>query len=167
MWTDPMLVTSQQLSEIINNARARLLSIHEDRAGAKPNPDKWSLKEILGHLIDSAANNHQRIVRMQEVANIGTFRYTQEHWVKAQHYQDEPWENLVELWYGYNMHLAHIIGHVDHASLNNLCDMGYDQPATLRFLIEDYLRHVQHHLDQIFNDSEARERKQWVRGTPI
>jgi len=161
-----MMSTAQRLREIAESARTRLLSFSESRAAEKPHPDKWSIKEILGHLVDSATNNHQRIVRMQEAANIGTLTYKQLHWVKSQQYQTEPWEYLVEFWYLYNMHLAHIVAHVDPTSLNNMCDMGYAKPATLKFVIEDYVRHVQHHIDQIFTDSDPRERQQWVNRPP-
>ena len=161
-----MMSAARQLKEIAESARSQLLSIAESRAAEKSYPDKWSIKEILGHLVDSATNNHQRIVRMQEVQNIGTLTYTQLHWVKSQQYQTEPWEHLVEFWYLYNMHLAHVVAHVEPGSLNSMCDMGYAKPATLKFVIEDYIRHVQHHIDQIFSDSDPQERQQWVRRNP-
>jgi len=80
-------------------------------------------------------------------------------------------------WHRYNSHLAHIIAHVDAGMLNNVCDMGYAEPATLRFVIEDYVRHVQparpksgnsggHHLDQIFGDADPRERERLVQRVP-
>ena len=161
-----MINTAKQLREIIDVTRPKLQSIPETRASDKPYPEKWSTKEILGHLIDSAANNHQRIVRMQEVADIGTLRYTQPHWVKSQYYQSEEWNDIVEFWYRYNAHLAHIIAHIDAASLDSVCDMGYARPATLKFVVEDYVRHVQHHVDQILSDVDARDRVQWVRRDP-
>ena len=161
-----MMSTAKQLKELVETARPRLLSITEIRAAEKSYTDKWSIKEILGHLVDSATNNHQRIVRMQEMPNIGKLTYTQLHWVKTQHYQTEPWKHLVEFWFLYNMHLAHVIAHVDPASLNNMCDMGYAEPAPLKFVIEDYIRHVQHHIDQIFSEADPRERQQWVRRNP-
>ena len=92
-----MIEISRQLKEVINSARPRLLSIAEARATEKPYADKWSIKEVLGHLIDSAANNHQRIVRMQESENIGPFSYAQQHWVLAQRYQVESWPDIVNL----------------------------------------------------------------------
>ena len=158
-----MIAVSQNLRLIIDSAHPRLLSIQETRASEKPYPEKWSIKEVLGHLIDSAANNHQRIVRMQESPNIGSFTYTQQHWVSSQHYQSEAWQDIVECWFRYNAHIAHIIAHADPASLDHVCDMGYALPATLRFVIEDYTRHVEHHLGQIFEDADPRERKKWVR----
>ena len=144
----------------------RLREIRETDVSVRPAPGKWSKKEILGHLIDSASNNHQRIVRMQELPDIGTFSYAQMHWVNSQHYKSEQWDELVNFWYYYNTHLAHIIEHVDPDSLDNRCDMDYSKPATLRFVIEDYHRHVQHHLGQIFSDADPRERSRWVMRTP-
>ncbi|MFN0158743.1 MAG: DinB family protein [Bacteroidota bacterium] len=157
---------AKQLKDIVTTAKPRLLSIPEARASEKLYPDKWSIKQILGHLIDSAANNHQRMVRMQETTNIGNLTYEQIHWVESQQYQSEPWEDVVSLWCSYNTHIAHVIINVDASTLGNLCDMGYDEPATLKFVIEDYVRHVQHHLDQIFSDVDPRERERWVTRRP-
>ncbi|MBI1805368.1 MAG: DinB family protein [Ignavibacteria bacterium] len=157
-----MLAVAQHLRETIDGAKPRLLSIAESRASEKPYPGKWSIKEILGHLVDSASNNHQRIVRMQEVADIGAFSYAQMHWVSSQHYRSEQWNDLVNMWYFYNKHLAHIIEHIDPKSLTNVCDMDYLKPATLQFVAEDYIRHLQHHLDQIFSDADPRERAKWM-----
>lgn len=162
-----MLFVAQQLEKTIVVAKTRLQAMTEEAASAKPYADKWSIKEILGHLIDSAANNHQRIVRMQEKPDIGTLVYSQLHWVESQQYQNEPWVDVVEFWYRYNMHLVHIIANVNAGLLHNTCDMGYAEPAPLRFVIEDYLRHVHHHLDQIFSDADPRHRKQWVQQNPL
>jgi hypothetical protein len=161
-----MTTTASGLREIANAARTKLLAISPEQAAVKPYAEKWSIKEILGHMTDSAANNHQRIVRMQEVENIGIFKYSQQHWVSAQHYQEEPWTELVEFWYSYNKHLAYIIEHVDPAAMNHGCDMGYDKPATLKFVIGDYIRHVEHHLRQIFENPDPLHRDKWVRRTP-
>ena len=161
-----MITVSKQLRELIDDARPRLLSITEKRAGEKPIADKWSVKEILGHMTDSAANNHQRIVRMQERADIGNFQYTQNHWVTSQHYDAIPWPEEVEFWYCFNAHLAHIIAHIDPKTLGHTCDMGYDKTATLKFVAEDYVRHQKHHLDQIFGGADPRNRAQWERRTP-
>lgn len=162
-----MMTTAQHLKEHIDAVRPRLLAIPESHASEKPFPEKWSIKEILGHLIDSASNNHQRIVRLQEVGSMGPFSYTQEHWVRSQHYQTEAWSDLVEFWYRYNSHLAHIIGSIDPESLDHTCDVGYAKPATLKFIVEDYLRHVQHHTDQILSNSDPRNRKNWERRVPL
>jgi len=155
-----------QFREIIDKAKPQFLQIPEARASAKPLPEKWSLKEIVGHMLDSAANNLQRFVRMQQSADIGKFSYDQEHWVASQHYQEESWQALVELWHSYNAHLAHVIEHVDPKTLGHICDMGYAKPATLKFVIEDYVRHIQHHIDQILSNADPAARKKWVPRVP-
>ena len=157
-----MLTVAQNLREAIDAAKPRLLSITDSRASEKPYRDKWSIKEILGHLVDSASNNHQRFVRMQELSNIGKFAYEQLHWVNSQHYRSETWDDLVHIWYFYNKHLAHIIGHIDPKSLDNVCDMDYGKPMTLEFVAKDYVKHLQHHLGQIFSDADPRERVKWM-----
>ena len=156
-----MLTVANKLRTLIEQTKPRLLAIPEIHASEKPQPDKWSLKEILGHLLDSASTNHQRIVRMQEVPDIGKLGYEQEHWVNAQHYRTEPWADLVHLWYFYNKHLAYIIEHIDPGSLSHVCDMDYPKPATLQFVAEDYVRHAQHHLDQIFSEAKPDKRAKW------
>ena len=156
-----MIDIAKQLREILENTKPRLLSLSDQHVSDKPHADKWSLKEILGHLVDSASTNHQRIVRMQEKANIGTFGYEQIHWVKSQHYQEEQWGDLVNVWYYYNRHLAHIIEHADKKALANTCDIDYPEPATLEYVIRDYVRHMMHHLNQIFSDVDPRQRAKW------
>ncbi len=157
---------ADRLLETVRAAKPRLLAISEARASEKPYAEKWSVKEILGHLVDSAANNHQRIVRMQEARDIGAFRYAQEHWVESQKYNSRPWDAIVELWFQYNCHLAHVIGEVNPKALEHVCDMGYARPAPLAFLIEDYLRHLEHHLAQIFSQHDPRARATWVSRDP-
>ena len=155
-----------ELSSFADEIRPRLLAIPEGRASDQPYAEKWSLKGILGHLVDSAVNNHQRIVRMQESADIGKFGYTPEHWVRSQHYDARHWVELVDLWFQLNVHLSHVIAHVDPSTLAHTCDMGYAAPATLRFVIEDYVRHVRHHVEQILGGSDPRQRKRWVPRDP-
>ena len=99
-----MIIVARHLQDIIDDTKPRLLSISENRAAEKPYSEKWSIKETLGHLIDSACSNHQRIVRMQATPDIGKFSYEQLHWVNSQHYKSEPWTDIVNLWYFYNKH---------------------------------------------------------------
>lgn len=156
-----MKSAANNLASIVNSAYPRLRAISESQASEQPYHEKWSFKGVLGHLIDSAANNHQRFVRMQELPNIGTFRYSQEHWVRSQHYESEPWSDLVELWHRYNLHLVHVIEHVNPDSLGNLCDVGDPQPVSLKLIIEDYVRHVEHHLKQILSGVDPKKREHW------
>ncbi|MFN8354504.1 MAG: DinB family protein [Spirosomataceae bacterium] len=156
-----MQATAQLLLETIQDAYPKLQAISPEQASAKPVANKWSLNEILGHLIDSAANNHQRFVRMQQVVDLGKFGYDQNHWVTSQAYQDESWEDLVAFWYAYNRHLSHVIAHLPPGALQHHTDMGYEAPKTLQFVAEDYVRHVQHHLSQIFSDADPTQRTKW------
>jgi hypothetical protein len=113
-----------------------------------PKPGGWSRKEELGHLIDSATNNHIRFVL--GTVN-GEFRgpgYAQDSWVAAHGYRDLAWSDLTDLWYRYNALLAHLVERIPEEHMNNRCVVGSGD-VTLRFLIEDYVRHMQHHLDHI------------------
>jgi len=151
------------LLNIIQEARLSLDLITEDDASSKSMAEKWSLKEILGHLIDSAANNHQRFVRLQNSAEAVSIRYDQSFWVDRQAYQSAKWEELVSLWYFYNKHLSHVIANMDNKTLENTCDMGYSEAKSLRFVVEDYIRHLQHHITQILSGATPEGREKWRR----
>jgi hypothetical protein len=150
-----MISVALQLRTLIAEATPLLRSMPEGKVSEKPSAEKWSHKEILGHLIDSASNNHQRFVRMQLQPDIGAFVYQQMEWNLAQKYQMESWPDLVQLWHFYNKHLAHVIEHVDAGSLTHACDIGSPTPATLSFIMEDYVRHVRHHLGQILGGTSV------------
>jgi hypothetical protein len=109
----------------------------------------WTSKQILGHLIDSAANNHHRFVRAQIEPGFSMPGYAQEPWVETQHYRDRPWHELVTLWTAYNRHLLFLMEQVPQHSRANTCRIGSGDPVTLEFLMVDYVRHLKHHLDQI------------------
>jgi DinB superfamily len=146
-----MKTESTRLLEIIQKAKPELEAISEEQASTKPPDDKWSMKEIIGHLIDSASNNHQRLVRLQNEAENVSISYDQEFWVGTQAYQSEKWIDLVSFWFLYNRHLSHVIGNLNPAMLENTCDMGYPERKTLSFVATDYLRHLEHHLKQILD----------------
>ena len=99
----------------IERALPRLLEMGEAESAARPKPDKWSARELLGHLIDSASNNHQRFVRAQVRDDLIFEGYDQEKWVRAQGYAEAPWAELVGLWRAYNLHLARVIDAVPAA----------------------------------------------------
>jgi len=145
-------VIAAELDETLENARSCLLAISEDAAGARPAPDQWSKKEVLGHLIDSAANNHQRFVRLQNEDVIALPSYQQNEWVRAQNYGGRGWQELIELWLAYNRHLAHVMRYSDGAAARHVWKApGVDYE--LEYLMEDYLRHLRHHLAQILDAS--------------
>ncbi len=140
---------AQSLEALIDRTAHKLFDIPEADSEVRPAPGKWSKKEIIGHLIDSASNNHQRFVRAQETQALTIPGYTQNFWVDRQGYQSEPWKTLVALWTAYNTHLAHLIARIPNECANNLCTVGSNQPVTLKFLAEDYVRHAEHHLNQV------------------
>jgi DinB superfamily len=154
-----MKTESTRLFEIIQKARPKLEAINDEEASTKTIDGKWSIKEIIGHLIDSAANNHQRFVRLQNAAENVSIRYDQEFWVSVQAYQSEKWVDLVDLWYYYNRHLSHVVASLNQAMLDNKCDMGYPEQKTLGFVVEDYIRHLEHHLKQILSGVEPERRE--------
>jgi hypothetical protein len=145
-----MMEAANRLARILGSVPPRLCNISESDAARRSAPGRWSKKEILGHLIDSAGNNHQRFVRAQFVPVLEFPGYEQEAWVSAQSYATEPWPDLVNLWLLLNRHLVHIIEAMPEASFARECAIGGKPPVALSFLIEDYVRHLEHHLEQIF-----------------
>jgi hypothetical protein len=140
-----------RLEELLGEMPGRLSAISEEEAARKPDPAKWSKKEILGHLIDSAANNHQRFVRAQLAPAVELPGYEQDGWVRVQAYMIEPWQDLIEFWRFYNRHLVHVMETIPEDYLAHTCAIGGKPAVTLGFLVEDYVRHLEHHLDQIFH----------------
>jgi len=143
-----MLSAYLRLKEILQTAPAKVSAINEEAASQKPGPKKWSKKEILGHLIDSASNNHQRFVRLEIDNEIELPKYKQDEWVAVQQWQQKSWEDIIALWKLYNEHILHIFQYVDESTLFNTITLG-DGVYTLQFLIDDYVKHMEHHLKQI------------------
>jgi len=140
---------ADELIRVVDQSAPELRAIDGARAGSKPKPDVWSVKEILGHLIDSASNNHQRFVRAQLSAELTIPDYEQNRWVSSQDYQSRPWGELIDLWVHYNHHLAHVIRRIPDAAAGVPCRLGKNEPITLTALVQHYLGHVRHHLEQI------------------
>lgn len=140
---------SEGIRKTVEDFVSHFENLNEAKASQKPAPDKWSAKEILGHLIDSATNNHQRFVRAQYEKNDNFIRYAQMDWVNAQKYNSRAWKDLLFFWKAYNFHLAHIIDNIPMQSLDVSGMMGSYGQVTIGYLIVDYLGHMQHHLRQI------------------
>ena len=142
----------KEFESLLSMALPLLQSISEFESSIRPASDKWSKKEILGHLIDSASNNHQRFVRAQLSSEIRLPEYEQERWVRTQSYQTESWENIVELWKSFNLHLLHVAAKIPVDKINSLCFIGESEPVTLEFLFSGYVQHMKHHLQQILTE---------------
>lgn len=147
---------SSELGRLIEDAAVRLRRLDEAQAAERRQPGSWSRKEILGHLIDSALNNHQRFVRSGSAPELVFPGYEQDQWVAAQGYADRPWERLVALWAEANLHIAHVVSRLPADRLSMSCRIGDGAPVTLEFIARDYVRHLRHHLDQIFEPEAAR-----------
>jgi hypothetical protein len=140
---------ARDLQQTIDAALPKLRAISNAAATEPWAPGKWSRKEVIGHLIDSASNNHQRFIRAQETATLVFPPYEQNHWSTSQHCNERPWTDLVSLWHAYNAHLAHVIGWIPNGHLASQCVIESDKPVTLEFLVSDYVEHLRHHLEQI------------------
>jgi len=152
---------ADRLIASVERAVPRLRALSDAAAAQPPAPGKWSPKEVLGHLIDSASNNHGRFVRAQFVDDLVFTGYEQEKWVAAQRYADAQWEELITLWRGFNLQIARVMANapddVRHTprAKHNLDEVAWktvprDQPATLEYFMDDYVDHLEHHLGQIF-----------------
>ena len=137
------------LQEILNTIPARLRAIPANDFSKKPSPDKWSKKQIIGHLIDSATNNHHRFVRAQ-FEHQPTILYAQNEWNKHGYYEQMEDNHLVSFWELYNHHLLELIKRIPPELLERSCTMADGTTRTIAWLFEDYVRHMEHHLRQIF-----------------
>jgi hypothetical protein len=142
-----------QLQNIVTEYTGRLQSIPEDAFSLKPLPAKWSKKEILGHLVDSAQSNIRRFV-VAQYEDKPHIVYSQDAWVAAQAYHDYNSNDLITLWALLNKHICIILKNMPPAAYSRLCNTGKEQEKlyTLQFLADDYVSHHLHHLNQIFNN---------------
>ncbi len=158
---DLMLSFLDDFRTTIETAEKRLLAISEQQSQVPRAEGKWSPKEIIGHLIDSATNNHQRFVRAQFDDQLSFSGYEQEEWVRVQGYNQEPWSQLVQLWKHYNLHLLHVMSMVPEQtrtkprSTHNLDQIAWktiakNETVTLDYFMRDYVAHMKNHLGQIY-----------------
>jgi hypothetical protein len=150
----------EDFKRTIETTSPQLLKLTEADAEKPRAEEHWSSKQILGHLIDSAANNHARFVLGQLKDDLLFPGYDQDGWVKTNHYQEAAWAQLVDLWRSYNLHLVHLMAHADKEKMNTPCTLHtlpeiafrtvpQSEPVTLEYLMQDYVVHLKHHLNQI------------------
>jgi hypothetical protein len=130
-----------------------LLEIDDGIAGVKLSDDKWSLKEIIGHLIDSASNNHQRFVRLQFGDLLGFPAYNAEEWISIQKYNNMNWDILVALWYNYNCLLINFIENSPESMQENAWIKG-EEAIPYEELVSQYYKHIELHIEH-FNKRKA------------
>jgi hypothetical protein len=143
-------------TEIAQKFRAELDAIHAALQALPPEladtawrDGGWTRKEIVGHLLDSAANNRQRFVRAAAEGSYTGPDYAQEAWVAAHGYASQPWATLLHWWEAEHEILISVVDRIPEERLDASCTVGDGEPVTLRFLIEDYPRHQRWHLKQL------------------
>ena len=137
---------AERLQGIVEREAARLRVMDGPSRSRRPLPGKWCPKEILGHLVDSASNNHQRFVRAALAGELSFPGYVQDGWASVQRWAEEDWGVIVDLWTALNRHLAHLLGGLPDGAWSASCRIGDRPTVTLAALAEDYLRHLEHHL---------------------
>jgi hypothetical protein len=142
---------AEELRGIVDEASKWLRDLNEDVVAKRPGEGEWSAKEILGHLVDSAVNNHQRFVRLQITKDLHFPDYSQDNdrWVAIQDYNRVDWKALIQLWRHVNIHLARIIAVVDRRCIDNAWRFDRQTRYTLGELMIDYPVHMKGHLKQI------------------
>jgi hypothetical protein len=139
---------ARELRSVVTACEPKFLAVSDEEAGRSSGPETWSRKQILGHLIDSAANNHQRFIRLQTTPELHFPGYQQNDWVRLNHYAARAWRELVTLWAAYNRHLADVMEQIAPETLGHIWDWEEGR-YTLEFVATDYVAHLRHHVAQI------------------
>lgn len=149
MTTPSFAGAARELDRVLAASHADLAAIIDHDATLPHVADKWSRKQIIGHLIDSASNNHQRFVRGVETRGGQFPSYDQEFCVRLQRPNDVPWPVLVDLWVNYNRYLAHVIASLPPDSGGHSMTVGNNPTVDLLWIAVDYVEHLKHHLNQV------------------
>ena len=144
--------TAREFRAEIERLRGALRALSPALADTPWRVGGWTRKQIVGHLLDSAANNRQRFVRAAIDGQYAGPGYAQDAWVAAHGYGDESWETLLHWWQAEHEILAAVVERIPEERLEAKCVVGDDAPVTLRFLIEDYLNHQRGHFTQLAAD---------------
>jgi hypothetical protein len=159
---------SVRLRAAIAASEPMLSALADTETGRHPAPGKWSPRQIIGHLIDSASNNHQRFVRAALGDDLVSPGYEQEKWVEIQDYQYAAWHDLVLLWAAFNLQLARVMAAIPEdvrsrpRTRHNLDQIAWravpsTEPATLDYFMNDYVDHLEHHLRQVLGPTWSAE----------
>lgn len=142
---------TNELREIVNSWTMKTSDLPDEEFSAKPLPHKWSKKEVVGHLIDSAQNNLRRFICCQYEETPPKITYQQDFWVAANQYQAMKKDELIQLWRLTNMRICAVLDSMPRANYGRQCDTG--ALHTLEWLAADYVKHMKHHLNQIISGS--------------
>jgi hypothetical protein len=134
---------------LLEGLPSRLAKLPVERLAHKSAPDRWSSKEEFGHLLDSAVNNHQRIVRGHLADGLALPGYDGERWVEVHRYQQREWQELIDLWHACNTQLLAAAEAVPDSAWSHTCRINDSAPVSLKFVYEDYIHHMLHHLRHI------------------
>jgi hypothetical protein len=147
--------TIDELNSLVGTFSAKISSIPDSDFSAKPLPKKWSKKEVLGHLIDSAQNNLRRFIVGQYESSAAKIVYEQDFWVASNGYQTMEKEAVIVLWKLVNQQISQTLEGMPAQKYTNTCDTGKDEVSlkTLEWLAQDYVKHMKHHLNQIIPGS--------------
>jgi len=141
---------SQLIEQLLDRESNLLRTLPEPAAAVRPGGEStWSPKEELGHLIDSAANNHIRFVCASIEPEFRGPSYAQNDWVLAHGYQEMPWHDIIILWMQFNALLIRVLDGIPAEKLPTLCFVGSNEAVSLQHLAEDYVIHMQHHVDHL------------------
>ena len=145
---------SPQLETLINEWEPVLMNLPEEVIAQRRNTQNRTIKQIVGHIIDSNSNNTHRIVHLQYQSsplifpNYATFG-NNDRWIAIQDYQNEDWMILIQLWKYTLLHISHVIKNVNAEKLNNEWISGPGQKITMKAMIIDFPRHLKLHLSEI------------------
>ncbi|HEY2470992.1 MAG TPA: DinB family protein [Terracidiphilus sp.] len=137
----------------LDEVHRALLAVPESLADVPWRPGGWTRKQILGHLLDSAANNRQRFVRASTEGTYKGPKYAQDAWVAAHGYAEQPWATLLAWWEAEHEILIAVVDQIPEERLTTHCMVGDDAPVTLQFLIEDYVAHQRWHVNQLLTSA--------------
>lgn len=142
---------TNEIKKTLDEWEQPLLSLSEEIITNRHNHQNRTIKQLLGHLIDSASNNHQRMTRMQYNSHLIFPDYTQDNdrWIAIQDYQHADWKNLVLLWKSYNLHIMHVIKSMNKSMLNNHWIDFEGNQVSLLAMIEGYPLHLNLHMSEI------------------
>ena len=147
--------TAQELQQIVNKFTESIGSLTEKEFSQKPRSDKWSKKEVVGHLVDSAQNNLRRFICGQYETTPPHIIYEQEFWVRANGYGNMSSQDVIQLWRLINLQICTVIRSMPAANRTRLCNTGKESESlhTLEWLASDYVKHLKHHLNQVISGS--------------